>query len=99
MNANWQADCPQCVASKFTCDAHYGSSMSVPFPAFADRLPAKLPTLRDLWLAAAEASEALSKANGEWSLEVAADNARRALIDHLLFEHGLTTADLRRHVL
>lgn len=20
---NWQADCPQCVASKFTCDKHY----------------------------------------------------------------------------
>ena len=20
---NWQADCPKCVASKFTCDEHY----------------------------------------------------------------------------
>lgn len=20
---NWQADCPQCVASKFTCDKHF----------------------------------------------------------------------------
>ncbi|QZP07802.1 hypothetical protein [Caenibius sp. WL] len=68
-------------------------------PAYAHLLPPPAPTLRDLWLAAAEASEALTKANGEWSLEVAADEARQALIDHLLFEHGLTAADLRRHVL
>ena len=23
MRANWQADCPKCVASKFTCDDHH----------------------------------------------------------------------------
>ena len=23
MNANWRADCPKCVASKFACDEHY----------------------------------------------------------------------------
>lgn len=23
ISPNWQADCPQCVASKFTCDEHY----------------------------------------------------------------------------
>lgn len=73
--------------------------MSVPFPAFADRLPAKLPTLRDLWLAAAEASEALTEADGEWSAELAASDAADALRDHLLFEHGLTAADLKRWVL
>lgn len=23
LRPNWQADCPQCVASKLTCDKHY----------------------------------------------------------------------------
>lgn len=23
LRANWQADCPQCVGSKFTCDKHF----------------------------------------------------------------------------
>lgn len=23
LNQNWQADCPKCVASKFTCDEHF----------------------------------------------------------------------------
>jgi len=23
MRPNWQADCPRCVAGKFTCDEHY----------------------------------------------------------------------------
>ncbi len=25
----WQADCPQCVASKFTCDKHYRPEIKV----------------------------------------------------------------------
>ena len=27
MNANWQADCPKCVASKFTCDDHHRADL------------------------------------------------------------------------
>lgn len=65
-------------------------------PAYAHLIPPPVPTLRDLWLAAAEASEALSEANGEWALEIAASDAADALRDHLLFEHGLTAADLKR---
>ena len=74
--------------------------MSVPFPAFADRLPAKLPTLRDLWLAAADAEDALRRSDQITpQLEDAASDAADALRDHLLFEHGLTAADLKRWVL
>ena len=73
-------------------------------PAFAHLIPPPAPTLRDLWLAAAEASEALDyrckMSDDEWSrLEEAALSARQALIDHLLFEHGLNAAELRRSVL
>jgi RecJ-like exonuclease len=28
--ANWQADCPKCVASKFTCDEHYRPEIECP---------------------------------------------------------------------
>lgn len=74
--------------------------MSVPFPAFADRLPAKLPTLRELWLAAADAEDALRQSDQITpQLEDAAFDAADALRDHLLFEHGLTAADLKRCVL
>lgn len=72
---------------------------TVPFPAFADRLPAKLPTLRDLWLAAADAEDALRRSPVVTTqLEDAASDAADALRDHLLFEHGLTAADLKRSV-
>lgn len=30
MRPNWQADCPQCVASKFTCDKHYRPETECP---------------------------------------------------------------------
>lgn len=26
---NWQADCPKCVASKFTCDEHYRAGVGM----------------------------------------------------------------------
>jgi len=30
MRPNWQADCPRCVASKFTCDEHYRPEIECP---------------------------------------------------------------------
>ena len=30
MSANWKADCPKCVASKFTCDDHYRPEIECP---------------------------------------------------------------------
>lgn len=73
----------------------------------AEILPHRVPTMRELWLAAAEASEALSHycravdLDGDelTRLEDAAHDAEHALRDHLLTEHGLTTADLKRCVL
>lgn len=73
---------------------------------YADRLPAREPSFRDLWLAASDASEAVSDAyrNGLGErvvdrLESAAFDAEQSLRDHLLTQHGLTTADLKRSVL
>lgn len=72
----------------------------------ADFLPARSPTLRELWLAAAEASEAVRAGYrdnlDEYEMdrrEDARSDAEHALRDHLLTEHGLTTADLKRCVL
>lgn len=66
-------------------------------------------TLRGLWIAAADASDALAAVCGPGGqnvtdfqfnrLERAACQAEQALRDFLLTEHGLTTADLRRSVL
>lgn len=79
--------------------------------AFADLLPPRpVSELRRLWLAAADASEALSeraalpwereREDPEWDrLQDVADAAERELRDHLLMEFGLTTADLSRSVL
>lgn len=80
MNANWQADCPKCVASKFTCDAHYGGSMS------ANELIERLgPHLSHTGMSAAQASQ--------W-LRDAASNVERsrntAIVGHLAgWEHRL----------
>lgn len=73
--------------------------MSAPVtrPAFAHLLPEKGPTLRDL---AEDAVAALDKArsNPAWTgtayqaaLDDAALDARQALLDHLLNEHGIGT--------
>lgn len=62
--------------------------------------------LRRLGLAAADAGEALSAAaaepydgtaDPEWDrIEDAALEARQALLNHLLFEHGITKAEAER---
>lgn len=73
---------------------------------FADRLPTREPSLRDLWLAAADAADAISRGYSsdlsEYEmdrLEDARSDAEHALRDRLLTDHGLTTADLKRNVL
>lgn len=71
---------------------------------FADMLPPRPKTLRDLMIEAIEASEALGKyyelpipdAHEIMRLEAAASEAEQALKDHLLTEYGATTADLKR---
>ena len=82
--------------------------MSAPVlrPAFAHKLYGTAPvTLRDLWLAAADASEAVSDGyrSGQSDrvmdrLEDTAFDAEQALREHLLTEFGLTSADLKRSV-
>lgn len=78
------------------------------FSAAVETLPGKMTELRRLWLAAAEADERLSRCyvaagyitNAEFDrLEDAQQDTRHALLDHLLMEHGLTTADIRRNPL
>ncbi|MCA3704285.1 MAG: hypothetical protein INF12_14780 [Methylobacterium sp.] len=32
----WRSDCPQCVASKFTCDKHYEKVEIITFPRRLD---------------------------------------------------------------
>lgn len=69
---------------------------------------APMSALRELWLAAADAAEALrhAKAQGEHELpgrsigklDDEAQYTEMQLRDHLLTEHGLTTADLKRSV-
>lgn len=69
-----------------------------------ERLPAI--TLRDRWIAAAEASEAVSAGYrdglGEYEMDALEEeraDAEQALRDHLLTFHGLTSADLKRSIL
>lgn len=78
------------------------------FRAAVATLPRRRDTdLRRLWLAAAEAAEnfafvaadARTTDAGFSRAEDAALDTERALRDHLLIEHGLTMADLRRSVL
>ncbi len=79
--------------------------------AAVEALPGTRPMseLRRLWLAAADADEALSdiaaspfidREGATWDrLEDAQQDTRHALLDYLLLEHGLTTADLKRNPL
>ena len=73
------------------------------FRAAVAVLPSTAPVseLRRLWIVAAHADEALTAAGNAddftWSrLERAQQATRQELMDHLLNEHGLTSADLRR---
>lgn len=74
---------------------------------FADLLPARpVSELRRLWLAACDAQEALSREcthnfaelddDGFGRLEDAQFATRQALLNHLLFEFGITKAEAER---
>lgn len=78
-----------------------------PFP-LVSLAPTTRPhsTLRRLWIAAAEASEAVSAGYrdglGEYEMDALEEeraDAEQALRDHLLTFHGLTSADLKRSIL
>ncbi len=83
--------------------------MSAPVlrPAFAHKLYGTAPvTLRGLWIAAADASDAVSAGYRDGQsestmdmLENAAFDAEHDLREYLLTEFGLTSADLKRSVL
>lgn len=80
---------------------------AIRFAERVERMKADSSTvLRRLWLAAADASEAVSDGyrSGQSDrvmdrLEDTAFDAEQALREHLLTEFGLTSADLKRSVL